>query len=1154
MHTLSPIYRTALPRRRSDGLPHRPARRLPHRLPGSGSGSGSRYLALLLTLLLWCAASEPQAAAWLRFPALSGDTLIFTAEGDLWQSSAQGGRATRLTSHPAEESRAAISPDGRWLAFSAAYDGPVEAYVMPLAGGQPRRISFENSLARVVGWTPQGEVLYSAQHRLGPNAQRVISRVNPQTLARTVLPLAEADEAVMDSNGEAVFFTRMGLALTNDNAKGYRGGAAAQLWRYDLKPGKEALRLTQGFAGSERGPMWWQGRLYFISERDGSHNLWSMLPDAGDLRQHTHHTGWDIRSASLNAGRIVYQLGADLHLFSIASGQDQLLNIELASDYDQQRPRLIKNPLKYFSHASLAPNGERLAVTARGHLALLGTGGLRRIEIPLPPGSRARDAVLAPDGKWLYLIGDASGENEIWRFAADGSGSGLQLTHSVAGQGIHRSGLLLSPDGKRLAHWSKAGQLWLIDLSGIGLAGSGHETIPDKIQDKIQEPIDTSSQGAVYTDLVWSPDSRLLAIGRHHQSNERTQLAIYDSVQKQLHWVTSAKYSSHSASFTPDGRWLYFVSERHFQSSVPAPWDDRNFGPHFDNRSRIYALALQPGRFPFQAKTELDPASPSAPDPAPATAAAEKAGSQGNAKANATGSVQWQGLNERLYEVPLPPGNYRQLQTDGKRLYFLERERDKSLLKTLAIEDGPHPAELFAPDVRQFELSGNGKKLYFQKAAPDGAGEMWIVDAGPKAPQDLTKFQLGAGHWQFSVTPLDEWQQIFLDAWRLQRDYLFDRHLRGVDWLAMKRKYGALLPRVHDRRELNDLLGMMNGELSTLHSQIIPGEVRQADDGSIPSFPGGLFEREAGGCRLTHIYQSEAELPLARAPLAQPGVEMQVGDLITAVNGKPCSAVDDISLLFSNQAGQQVWLRYLRGKEARSAVITPVALEQNLRLRYGDWEEGLRARVEQQSQGKIGYLHLRAMGPADIATFAREFYAHIDKDGLIIDVRRNNGGNIDSWIIEKLLRRVWMLWQPRNGPVETNMQQTFRGHLAVLADELTYSDGETFTAAIKALKLGTVVGKRTAGAGVWLGDANVLIDKGRARAAEDAVYSVPGAKWLVEGVGVEPDIEVDNLPHASFMGQDSQLDRALSLLQDKIKAEPLHPLRTGVIDPVGAHK
>ncbi|MBI3228614.1 MAG: PDZ domain-containing protein, partial [Burkholderiales bacterium] len=407
----------------------------------------------------------------------------------------------------------------------------------------------------------------------------------------------------------------------------------------------------------------------------------------------------------------------------------------------------------------------------------------------------------------------------------------------------------------------------------------------------------------------------------------------------------------------------------------------------------------------------------------------------------------------------------------------------------------------------------------------------------------LSKAGLALGGWQLTLQPQAEWRQMFDDAWRMHRDYLFDPKLRGLDWQQIHDKYAAFLPQVRDKYELNDLLAIMMSELGTLHSQIAPGEVRKFESNRTPAFLGAALERVANGYKIAHIYRHDNELPNEASPLAQGGQDFHDGDIIIHVNNRPVAEVADIAQLLENQVGQQVLLHYLRGQQHKSAIVQPVNADRNVALRYTDWEWSRQQQVEQASQGKIGYLHLRAMTTPDLNVFVREFYAQINREGLIIDVRRNSGGNIDSWIIEKLLRRTWGFWQSRDGTQETHPQQSFRGHLVVLADELTYSDGETFAAATKALGLGPVIGKRTAGAGVWLSDDNALLDKGRARAAENAQFLIADGRWIIEGVGVAPDIEVANLPHASFEGKDAQLEAAIQWLQEKRKQAPIPALK-----------
>lgn len=1083
-----------------------------------------------LALALLGAAPAWAESGFYRQPALHGDTVVFTAEGDLWSVSVTGGTARRLTTHVGEESQASISPDGRWIGFVGQYDGAMEAYVMPLAGGSPHRVSFEGGRVLVQGWSPQSELVYASERNVGPAWQRVLRVVNPDTLARRELPLTDANEAAFTPEGQLVF-SRFGLALTGDNARGYRGGAMAQLWRFDPASNSEAVRLAPDWQASLTRPMPWNGRIWLLADAGGSYNLWSMATDGSERRQHTTHTDFEPRGASLHQGRIVYQLGADLRLFDTASGEDHLIPVTLVSDFEQRRSRWLTEPLTFLSSAVFGQNGERVVLTSRGRVALAGTGIARRVELPLPAETRARNATLSADGKSVFVISDASGEPEIWRYAADGSGGGEQLTRDGD---VHRWNLYPSPDGKWLAHDDKRGRLWLMELS------NGNTRVID----------DAGSQGLAeqYAAVVWSPDSRLLALVRPDSGRLLNQVLLHDVTASRTTAITSDRYESFAPAFSRDGGWLYFLSNRHFRASPGAPWGDRNLGPGFDQRTKVYAVDLVGGqRFAFLPNDELNP---------PAKEDNKNADSKKDDKKPAPKAVtlRWDGLAERLYEVPLSPGNYRDLALDDKRLYLLDAgtgAEAKPEIKTLAIDnDAPKP-ETFATEVRSFALSADARKVWFMKHKAEGAGDMYIVEAGAKAPSELAKLQVRVGDWRLEIEPAREWRQMYADAWRLHRDFLFDAGLRGVDWPAMRDKYAVLLPRLTDRRELDDLLGQLGAELSVLHSQIRPGDLRADSERATAAFLGAEFEPQSGALRISRIYRGEMELPSERGPLAAPGVDVRAGDVLSTINGQPVTSEAELSARLLQQAGQQVLLELRRGSATHRAIVLPTTAAGEANLRYLEWVRERRAAVEQASDGRIGYLHLRAMGPNDIASFARDFYGQFEREGLIIDVRRNRGGNIDSWIIEKLLRRAWAFWQPPGGKPFWNMQQTFRGHLAVLIDPLTYSDGETFAAGIKSLGLGPLIGQRTAGAGVWLSDRTRLSDNGMARVPEFAQYGSDG-RWLLEGHGVTPDIEVENLPRASWNGNDAQLDAAIANVLQRLRDAPVQQPPAQPITPRGA--
>jgi tricorn protease len=1109
--------------------------------------SSFRPAALSLAVALLASNAWAGTAGFYRQPALRGDAVYLVAEGDLWRVNAQGGEAQRLTTHQGQETQPAVSPDGRWLAFTAQYDGGTELYLMPAAGGAPKRLTWEGGGMRVWGFTAAGEVLYTGLDAR-PGSQ--LFAIHTKTGQRRQLPVAQASDAALSAGGKTLYFTRNGLR--SDNARQYRGGGMARLWSLDLGSDAEARPLIAE-GQNDRRPMPYrtgsQDRIAFLSDRDGTFNLWSVDAQGGDLRQHTTHKGWDIRHASVDGSRVVYALGADLYLVDLAqAAAPSKLDVSLGGDFDQQRERWIKKPQDFLTDISFAPNGERVLLSARGHLATQGVQQLRRAELPVPADGRCKQAEFTSDSKSVLAFCDFSGEQEVWRFAANGTGKPERITSDGTTQ---RRALLPSPDGKWLAHTDKEGRIWLTDLKApAGKAGT--------------RQIGKTALPGVPDLQGWSPDSRTLAWTLPLVNANRDQLQLHHLPDGRTHTLTSDRYENTSATFSPDGQWLYLASNRNFQTTgTGGPWGDRNTGPFFGLRTKLYALALQPGlRSPFAAKDELESATEKkaeeqraqdrkATDKDPTERKPDdKDAKKPEDKKPAKPAIVFEGLSERLYELHVPAGNYRALRAESKRLWFLDRDFDgKSQLKSIAIDNQGGPAEILASDVRAYDLSADGKKLMVVRNASRGAApEVLIVDAAPKLPTDLGKSQVRWSDWQIATDPRAEWKQMFADAWRMQRDHFYDKDMHGVDWVAVRAKYEPLLTRVTDRYELAELMAQMVGELSALHSQVAPGDARPAPDEPGLAGLGGRFSRVAGGWRIDAIYGHEAELPSEAPPLAAASVALKVGDVITAINGRPTADAPHILELLRGQAGKQVLIeaKQADGKTVQR-IVTPVAQMRENQLRYNDWRASRARAVQQAGQGRIGYVHLRAMGANDIADFVREFYAASDRDGLVIDVRHNNGGNIDSWILEKLLRRAWAFWQPRSPAgtsVYPNMQNAFRGHTVVLMNEDTYSDGETFAEGFKRLKLGPVIGKRSSGAGVWLSDQNRLIDNGIMRAAETGQIDADG-RFLVEGTGVTPDIDIDNPPRATFMGQDAQLEAAIAELQRRIAAEPIKPVKPG---------
>ena len=1082
----------------------------------------------LLLAFLPAAAESPGPQGYYRFPAIHGDSVVFTAEGDLWVVGIRGGRAERLTSNAGLETNAAISPDGRTVAFTGTYEGPADVYTMPLAGGLPTRRTFQGG-ATVVGWTPDGAVLYATRnYSTLPNAELV--RLDTATDTPRLVPLVQAAEGAYDAAGTTLFFTRQ--AFQGSHTRRYRGGTAQNLWRWTAGDA-EARPLTADYAGTSKAPMVWQGRVYFLSDRDGAVNLWSMTLDGGDLKQHTHHDGWDIRSASLSDGRVAYQFGADLWLYTIATGDDHLVPITLASDLDQTREHWVTQPMEFLTAAHLSPTGDRVVLTPRGQVFVAPAGPGRLVEASRRPGARYRSARFAPDGRSLYVLSDQTGETEWWRLEANGIGNAQQLSSDAK---VLRFDGAMSPDGKFIAFGDKNFDLWLFDVA-----------------QKTSTRIATSPEGE-FSGLTWSPDSKWLAYVAPTATFSRIMLRSME--QGSTTAATDDRVDSYGPTWSPDGKWLYFLSDRNFESLVGAPWGPREPEPFFDRETRIYQLALTPGlRSPFRPANEVEREDSvrraGAPKGAAAPAAAQaRRGGRPEARADTTRgasdstpkvTIALEGLAARLYEVPVPAGNYGALSVSRSRLFFTTRETApdaKRHLLTLDIKGDPGEPTRLVEDIRSYELSADGKKLLVRKGE-----EYHVIDAGASASVTLgAKTKVDLSGWAFAFPPREEWRQMFIEGWRLERDYFYDRGMHGNDWPAILQHYLPLVDRITDRDELSDLLAQMVSNLSALHTFVSGGDVRRGRDQVQPGFLGATLERDsaAGGWRVSHVYRSDPDYPALLSPLARPDVGVKEGSIIQMIDGVATLNLADPALLLRNQANRQVRLRVRDAgvDSTRDVIVAPVPQQRVQGLRYDDWEYSRRLLVDSVSQGQIGYVHLRAMGSTDVAQWFREFYPVFNRPGLIVDVRHNQGGNIDSWILGRLIRKAWMYWQPRVGNPYWNMQWAFRGHLVLLVDEWTASDGEAFSEGFRRLGLGRIIGTRTWGGEIWLTSSNVLVDRGIATAAEFGVYGPEGA-WLVEGHGVDPDTVVDNLPHATFGGDDAQLDAGLAYLQQQIREHPV---------------
>jgi tricorn protease len=1052
--------------------------------------------------------SQP-AEGYYRFPALHKDFIVFTAEGDLWKVAKVGGIAQRLTTHYGQESNAYISADGKQIAFSAEYEGPPEVYTISVDGGLPKRITYEGDNATVVGWTPDGEILYSTSDRSTlPNTQLV--RINPANLDCKIIPLSQASDGAYSPDNKTLYFTR--LPFQGSHTKRYKGGTAQNIWKFE-SGSEEAVPLTGDYAGTSKTPMWYNGRIYFASDRDGTMNIWSMDSDGKNLAQHTEHKYIDIQSPYISGNEIIYQLGADIWIYNIESDQAVKVPVLLASDFDQKREKWIKDPQTYLSGFDISDEGDYIALNSRGRVFVAPAKQGRFVEVTRKYGIRYKAVRFLPGTSSIIMLSDESGEMEFWKAPIDGIGEPEQLTEDskvLINYGVP------SPDGKYIAYHDKDLQLWIYNINK-----------------STRELVEKSDMGS-FGDLSWSPDNNWLAY-IEDAKNQNSQIKIYSLKTGNIQIITTERLDSYNPAWSPDGKWLYFLSDREFNPRVYSTWGPRQPEPYYDQTTRIYMVALQEDlRFPFIEEDELYKKEKEKSDKDDKDTTKSDNSDNGKTK---NIKINFEGLQDRLFELPVKPGNYRRLSATEDHIYYTEYipgETSRTDLMALKITNTDPKPETIVSEIGSYTLSGNNKKILLRKVQ-----DLYVINADGSTQSKLDDKKVKLDNWTFLVDPVEEWKQIFTDAWRMERDYFYDKNLHGVDWKGIYNRYFPLVDRITDRNELNDLIAQVVSELSALHIFVGGGDARTGPDNIRPSSLGAVLIKDTGngGYRIDHIYKSDPDYPDELSPLARNYSKIQTSDIITHINGVSILSVDHPSVLLRKTEDKQVRLTLKSNGKTYEEIVKPITKDEESDLRYREWEYQCRSKVEKESKGSIGYMHLRAMGSGDYTEFVKNFYPIYDRQGLIIDVRQNQGGNIDSWILEKLIREAWFYWQPRVGAPYWNMQYAFRGHMVVLCNEHTYSDGEAFAEGFRRLGLGKIIGTRTWGGEVWLSGENILVDWGRASAAMIGVY-VPEGEWLIEGHGVVPDIVIDNLPHSTFNGKDAQLDAAINHLQQLIKEDP----------------
>ena len=1054
----------------------------------------------------------------LRFPDVHGDRVVFVYAGDLWMASTEGGSATRLTAHPGLEVFPKFSPDGQWVAFTGQYDGDEQVYVVPAAGGVPRQLTWypaRGPLAprwgydnQVYDWAPDGRaVLFRSLRYSTDLSDSRLFLVSIEGGLPTPLPMPESGAGDLSPDGTRVVYSP--LFRDFRTWKRYEGGWAQELYVFDRET--HNVEQVTDHPRSDRDPMWIENTIYFTSDRDGTLNLYGFDLGTRETTQLTTSDQWDVRwPGDDGRNQIVYELNGELQLFTLDDGESRPIVVMVPNDGVAMRPSRV-SAAGQIEDVELSPKGERALFVARGDIftAPIENGPTRN----LTRSSDAHEkwARWSPDGRRIAFVSDRDGEDEIYVMSQDGVGTPEQLTD---GGNAMRYAPEWAPDGGRLAFSDKDGKLYVLEVASRTMT-----LVADEANGQV-------------LDYTWSPRGGYLAFSLGEESGF-SSIYVWRRSDASLRQVTSELFHEWNPAWDPEGNYLYYLSDRSFVPQLGSfEWNYL-----VDRETGIYALALR--------EDVAHPLPPESDEVVVAERADDGAGSEDDAETEASTDeaetepigIDFSGLERRVVRLPVDFDNYGSLSAGHDRVFFIRtgaqfygRGGDvPTEIRTFSFDD--RETSTLAEDVSGYAVSHDREKVL---VVASGRFDLYSA-SGQDDPRRISTAGL-----MVDRVPSQEWAQIFDEVWRRFRDFFYVENMHGYDWVALREQYRPWLQHVGHRSDLNYVLGEMVAELSVGHAYIAGGDWDSPDRQDV-ALPGAVFEldRSADRYQLVEIFTGHNEEPRYRAPLTEVGVEARVGDYVLAIDGDELTGDDNPYRLLRHKSDRSVQFTLSTTPtfdDARGVTIQPITSEAN--LRYLDEVTANRLKVDEATDGRVGYLHIPDMGANGIQEFIKYFYGQIRKDGLIIDVRGNGGGNVSAMLIERLSRDLLgTRFSRTEDTVGTYPTTVFAGHLVCLLDEDSASDGDIFPYRFKEAGLGPLIGKRSWGGVVGITNRGPLIDGGSVNVPEFGTNDRNG-NWVIEGYGVEPDIEVENDPKSVIGGGDPQLERAIEEITRMIREDP----------------
>ena len=1090
--------------------------RRPDACPGAVRACLRAAAGLLLVLTTAGSALAQIDARMFRYPDVSRTHIAFVYAGDIWVVPKTGGLATRLSSPPGEESFPRFSPDGAAIAFSANYDGNVDAYVVPALGGDPVRLTYHPMPDRVVDWHPDGtKVLFASSRESGRQRYSQFFLVDRRGGLPEKLPVPYGEFASFSPDGRSVAYVPQ--TQSNRTWKRYRGGWAAEIWRFALD-GFASANVSRDLANDEF-PMWHGGTIYFLSDRgpDARYNLWAHDTASGAVRQVTHFTDYDITVPALGPSDIVFQAGGRLYLLDLASEKAAEVPVQVVTDRMTLKPRIEK--ADDITWAGVSPSGRRATFEARGDVFTVPAEHGPVVNATRSSGVAERYPAWSPDGRSLAYWSDRQGEYELTIRPAERPGEETIVT--ALGPGF-RYAPYWSPDSTRIAFADESGVVRIVEIAGRAV------TEVDRF------PVFVAHGGMQGLSLRWSADSRWLTWSRPLESGKRA-IFVRDTRSGTTRQLTSGYFNDAMPVFDPEGQYLFYFSDRSFDPV----YSDFDNSWTYPNATRLVALPLR-ATTPSPLAPRND--SESTPDPAEKTeekdandGATEKAG--GKKDTPPPVEIDVDGIEARAVVLPPAAGNYAQLFAVKGTLLYRRAPRTgsgESKQALVQFEFEKREEKTLLDEIDAFEPTSDGRRALIRKGR---AHAILDLKEGMKFEKPMRTAEMEA-----PVDPRAEWKQMFADAYRFERDYFYDPGMHGVDWAATRDRYARLLEDAVTRWDVDFVLGEFIAELNASHTYRGGGDQERAPSRGVGML-GADWELAGGAYRIRRIVRGGPWDADARAPLAEPGAGVREGDYVLAVNGVPLDTSKDPWAAFQGMADQTVALTVndrpaLEG--ARQVVVR--CIDDETELRFRAWIEERRRRVDEATGGRAGYVYVQSTGINAQNELIRQFMAQWTKPALVIDERFNSGGQIPDRFVELLDRPILSYWAVRYGRPFQSPAVAHRGPKVMLINGWSGSGGDAFPFYFREAGLGPLIGTRTWGGLIGISGAPGLVDGGQVTVPTFRMYDARGG-WFAEGHGVEPDIPVEEDPTQLARGVDPQLERAIQEIRARLEAFPAAPGR-----------